>query len=102
MLMRKIMVTVIGLLFLSGAVLADPQEVLEIDIDGMTCAFCVYGVEKNLGKLPGVEQVQVSLESNKARIVMRAGETADETLIRETIRDAGFTPRESRRYTEEK
>ena len=87
------------LFLLSGPVLATSQEVLEIDVAGMTCPFCAYGVEKNLGKLPGVDQVQVSLESKKARVVMKAGESPDETVIREIIRDAGFTPRESSRYT---
>jgi len=101
MLMQKTALMLMGLLLLSGPVLATPQEVLEIDVAGMTCPFCVYGVEKNLGKLPGVDQAQVSLEAKKARVVMKAGETPDETVIREIIRDAGFTPRESSRYTEE-
>ena len=92
----------IGLFFMSGPVLADSQEVLEIDVDGMTCAFCAYGVEKNLGKLAGVEEVAVSLESKKARVVMQAGEFPDEEKIREIIRDAGFTPAESHHYTAEK
>ncbi len=99
--MQKTALMLMGLFLLSGPVLATPQEVLEIDVAGMTCAFCAYGVEKNLGKLPGVEQAQVSLEAKKARVVMKAGETPDETVIREIIRDAGFTPRESSRYTEE-
>jgi len=99
--MQKTALMLMGLFLLSGPVLAEPQEVLEIDVAGMTCAFCAYGVEKNLGKLPGVEKAQVSLEAKKARVVMKAGETPDETTIREIIRDAGFTPRESSRYTEE-
>ncbi len=101
MTMQKTALMLMGLFLLSGPVLATPQEVLEIDVAGMTCAFCAYGVEKNLGKLPGVEKAQVSLEAKKARVVMKAGETPDETTIREIIRDAGFTPRESSRYTEE-
>ena len=101
MAMQKTAFMLMGLFLLSGPVLAEPQEVLEIDVAGMTCAFCAYGVEKNLGKLPGVEKAQVSLESKKARIVMKPGETLDETVIREIIRDAGFTPAESSRYTEE-
>ncbi len=101
MAMQKTALMLMGLFLLSGPVLATPQEVLEIDVAGMTCAFCAYGVEKNLGKLPGVEKVQVSLEAKKARVVMKVGETPDETTIREIIRDAGFTPRESSRYTEE-
>ncbi len=101
MAMQKTALMLMGLFLLSGPVLATPQEVLEIEVAGMTCAFCAYGVEKNLGKLPGVDQAQVSLEAKKARVVMKAGETPDETTIREIIRDAGFTPRESSRYTEE-
>ena len=101
MAMQKAALMLMGLFLLSGPVLAEPHEVLEIDVAGMTCAFCAYGVEKNLGKLSGVEQVQVSLESKKARIVMKPGETPDETIIRDIIRDAGFTPKESSRYSEE-
>ncbi len=99
--LRKVSITLLGLFLLSGLAIAGPQEVLEIDVAGMTCAFCAYGVEKNLGKLAGVEKAQVSLEAKKVRVVMKAGETPDETRIREIIRDAGFTPRESSRYTEE-
>ena len=99
--MRKKFWSLLGLFLLSGTLLADSQEVLEINVDGMTCAFCVYGVEKNLGKLDGVDEVAVSLESKKARVVMRAGVSADEEKIREIIRDAGFTPAESHRFTTE-
>ncbi len=99
--LRKVSITLLGLFLLSGLAIAGPQEVLEIDVAGMTCAFCAYGVEKNLGKLAGVEKAQVSLEAKKVRVVMKPGETPDETRIREIIRDAGFTPRESSRYTEE-
>ena len=99
--LRKVSITLLGLFLLSGLAIAGPQEVLEIDVAGMTCAFCAYGVEKNIGKLAGVDKVEVSLELKKARVVMKAGETPDETVIREIIRDAGFTPRESSRYTEE-
>ncbi len=101
MAMQKTALMLMGLFLLSGPVLATPQEVLEIEVAGMTCAFCAYGVEKNLGKLPGVDQAQVSLEAKKARVVMKAGETPDETVIREIIRDAGFTPRESSRYIQD-
>ena len=34
---------------------ATERQVLEIQVKGMTCPFCAYGIEKNLGKLPGVE-----------------------------------------------
>lgn len=79
------------LLFLPTAWAAE-QEIIEIEITGMTCPFCVYGTEKNLGKLPGVEQAIVSLNKKVARIVMAPGEHADMEAINKAIVDAGFTP----------
>ena len=99
--MKKALILLAGWLVFGGPALAASQEVLEIDISGMTCAFCVYGVEKNLGKLAGVDGVEVSLEADKARVIMEPGESADEDSIRECILDAGFTPGEARRYTQD-
>ena len=74
---------------------ATEQQVLEIQVKGMTCPFCAYGIEKNLGKLPGVENVQVSLEAKKARVVMRPGQVPDAARVRQVILDSGFTPGEA-------
>jgi len=71
---------------------AAERETVEIEVNGMTCQFCVYGTEKNLGKLPGVEQANVSLDKKLARIVMAPGEHADLEAINKAIVDAGFTP----------
>lgn len=66
--------------------------VMEIGVAGMSCEFCAYGVEKNLKKIPGVEQAQVSLDAGKARIVMAPGKAADVAAVRQAINAAGFTP----------
>lgn len=39
------------------------SRVVDLDIEGMTCASCVNRVEKKLGKLEGVE-ASVNLPSN--------------------------------------
>ena len=79
------------LLFSSGA-WAAAQETIDIEVTGMTCPFCVYGTEKNLGKLPGVEKAVVSLDKKMARITMAPGQHADLDAINKAIVDAGFTP----------
>lgn len=73
-----------------------PGEQLEMDVTGMTCPFCVYGVEKKLKSLPGVAKVQVSLDEKKARIFMQSGHKADRAAISAAITDAGFTPGDMR------
>ncbi len=64
---------------------------VEVDVEGLTCAFCVGSLQQQLRKLPGVEQVQVSLKTKKVRIVSSA-EHLDTQLIKQTVVDAGFTP----------
>ena len=76
------------------------QQVLEVQVKGMTCPFCAYGIEKNLSKLPGVKQAQVSLETKKARVAMQPGQAPDEAAVREVIIDSGFTPGEATVHTQ--
>ena len=66
--------------------------VLDIGIDGMTCASCVARVEKALKKVPGVQDATVNLATESARIHMRAGTPMD-ALLRRAVRDAGYVPR---------
>ncbi len=69
-----------------------PDNTYELGVDGMTCPFCVYSIEKNLNKLSGVKKAQVSLEQKKVRIEMQSGKTFNEKEVRKVITDSGFTP----------
>ncbi|XP_022358478.1 copper-transporting ATPase 2 isoform X4 [Enhydra lutris kenyoni] len=41
---------------------------LQLRVDGMHCTSCVLNIEENIGQLPGVQSVQVSLESRMAQV----------------------------------
>ena len=90
--MRIYALVCVGMCALAAPGLAQAQNVLEIGVKGMTCSFCVYGLEKNLGKLEGVADVHVSLELGRARIVMATGHSPDLERICKAIVDAGYTP----------
>ena len=59
-------------------------------IDGMMCNHCKAHVEKALSALPGVTAVSVSLEGKKA--VVTADTALEDSLLRETVEKAGYTP----------
>jgi mercuric ion binding protein len=80
-------------------VIAD-QQVVELPVNGMVCKFCVYGVKKQLKKLDGIQDVDVSLEKKRARIVMAPNQKADIDAIRDAITEAGFTPGEAKSITQ--
>lgn len=58
----------------------------------MTCAFAVRGAFR---KLSGVESVDVSLNKGLAAIRMKPGNTLTIEQFWETVRQNGFTPRET-------
>ena len=97
--MRQLFIVAV-LLFLSASVFGADETVLEIDINGMTCPFCVYSLEKELGKLSEVKQVLISLKSSKARLILKEGAHIDSDTLREVVLTAGFTPGEVRDVSE--
>ena len=62
-------------------------RVIELDIDGMTCASCVSRVERKLGKLDGVTAT-VNLPLESARVTVPA--TITDTQITATVEAAGY------------
>ena len=66
-------------------------EQIEIDVHGMTCAFCVDSLQRNLGKLPDIQSAEVSLKHKKVRI-KTAGDSVDIERLKQTVLDSGFTP----------
>ncbi|XP_021113465.1 copper-transporting ATPase 2 isoform X2 [Heterocephalus glaber] len=41
---------------------------LQLGIDGMHCQSCVLNIEGNIGQLPGVQRIQISLENKTAEV----------------------------------
>ena len=65
-------------------------RVIELDIEGMTCASCVSRVERKLGKLDGVE-ASVNLPLESAQVTVPAGITDEQ--ITATVEAAGYKAR---------
>ncbi|WP_353156931.1 heavy metal translocating P-type ATPase [Herminiimonas fonticola] len=57
-----------------------PQQEVELDITGMTCASCAGRVEKALRKVDGVLDASINLATDKARVKVSGG-TAASALI---------------------
>lgn len=64
---------------------------VEIDVHGMTCAFCVDSLERKFGKMESVSKVEVSLKQKKVRLETDESLPSIET-IKQTVLDSGFTP----------
>ena len=63
------------------------MSVVELSVDGMTCASCANRIEKKLNKIDGVTAT-VNFATEKARVEFGDGVTADQLVA--TVEDAGY------------
>lgn len=68
--------------------MANLQNIV-VDIEGMECDACTQSVERAVGSLDGVQEVNVSLEKANARIEFDPS-CVDEDRIHRAILDLGF------------
>ncbi|MBN1659249.1 MAG: copper-translocating P-type ATPase [Anaerolineae bacterium] len=66
-----------------------PTAKAELPITGMTCANCAMAIERGLGRMEGVVEVNVNLASEHASVQYLPGVTSL-AAIQHTIRDLGY------------
>ncbi|MCB0262787.1 MAG: heavy metal translocating P-type ATPase [Calditrichaeota bacterium] len=67
----------------------DGAEHLQIPIVGMDCASCVVGIEKEIGKLPGIRKAKVNYMMEKAYVDYQADTVSSGEIIN-AIKRAGY------------
>ncbi|WP_104758960.1 copper-binding metallochaperone CopP [Helicobacter bizzozeronii] len=64
------------------------MQEISIKVEGMTCQHCVDKIEKFVGELEGVSQIEVSLADKEVRVGYHAPASLED--IKEAILDAGY------------
>ena len=59
-----------------------------ITVTGMTCSHCVAAVQSEIGKLPGVSDVSVDLDTGSVTVTAQALPDADD--LRAAVAEAGY------------
>lgn len=65
------------------------MEKTTLHVEGMSCGHCVNAIEGSVGKLSGVKEVKVNLESGTVDVEFNNNEVTLVT-IKETIDDQGY------------
>jgi len=65
-------------------------ESIKATVNGMVCAFCAQGIEKNLLKMPETKAVFVDLKKKIVAVEAKDGKTLDGKKISAEIKDAGY------------
>jgi copper chaperone CopZ len=67
-----------------------PAATIEIDVNGLVCAFCAQGIEKKLRAFPATDDVVVSLEKKLVAVTTKPGADIADDEIRRALTDAGY------------
>jgi Cu+-exporting ATPase len=72
-----------------GGKMEQAIQIINLDIQGMTCAGCVNSVEKALGNVDGVDLAEVNFALNRAAVHYNP-EIANPSVLESAVEEAGF------------
>lgn len=95
---QKMLSSIASLVFLFSvlspiALCADAKgtKVVKIQVKGLTCPLCAYGLEKRL-KETGAKKVKIYIDKGLAQLTYSQKQPLDVSKLREAVRKGGFTP----------
>jgi mercuric ion binding protein len=84
--------TVVCFVFALTVAQAEPT-VYTIQVDGLGCPFCTYGIEKQLSAINGVDSVVVDIGNGLVNVTMQKDTLLDKKQAQQAVTDAGYTLR---------
>lgn len=64
---------------------------IEMNVNGLVCAFCAQGIAKQLRKFPATADVIVSLEHKLVAVALKDGQDIPDTELRRALTNAGYS-----------
>lgn len=65
---------------------------IEVEVNGLVCAFCAQGIAKRLKAFDATQDVFVSLEHRRVALALKPGQDVTDAELTAAITDAGYTP----------
>ena len=85
-----IMVFIMAFLWSTNPLRAEIQEV-KIKVKGLSCPFCVYGIESHIKKVNGVDKVTTNLKKSEVVLQYKSTASFDLKSIQKAVTEGGFT-----------
>ena len=82
----------LALMLFAATAFAEPQ-IYKLQVYGLACPFCAFGIEKKLSEIEGVDQLDTDIKAGVILLTMKDGVLLDETAAKQAVDQAGFTLR---------
>jgi len=77
--------------FTFSAQAAEAPHTIEMEVDGLVCAFCAQGIEKKLRKEAATEDVYVNLQNKLVAVALKPDQTIADDRLKALLTDSGYT-----------
>ena len=96
--MKKIikMTLVIGMMTVFGANAQKTMDKFMIQVDGLGCPFCAYGLEKKFKEFKGIKDVKIDIETGDFSFSYPSEKALSMADVEKQVEKAGYTPITSR------
>lgn len=72
---------------------AGNRQYIKVEVNGLACPFCAYGLEKKMKKLEGAKDIHIFLKEGYAVMNVPANKVPTEKELKSLVADAGFETR---------
>ncbi|MCH6575039.1 MAG: heavy-metal-associated domain-containing protein [Bacteroidetes bacterium] len=79
--------------FAQNAIQNNQTQQVQVEVDGLSCPFCAYGLEKKLSGIDGVASIKIDIDQGMAILTISENKIITEEEIRKVVKQAGFTPK---------
>lgn len=88
--MKTVSKILLVLAFLLTPVLVQAKTI-EMEVNGLVCAFCAQGIEKTMRGFPATEDVVVSLKNKLVAVSLKKDQDISDEKLKKAVTDAGYT-----------
>lgn len=78
------------------------KDAIVIRVDGLSCPFCAYGLEKKLKAIKGVKTIKISIKKGMAFVIPKKNAKISDKDFLKAVKEAGFTLKEIKRPKQKK
>ncbi|MFT5891380.1 MAG: mercuric ion binding protein [Dokdonia sp.] len=93
--MKKIALIVLTILMVVPALQVQAQknyDQFEVQVDGLGCPFCAYGLEKKFKEFKGIKKVKIDIETGDFSFTYPSEKALTIEAVEQQVKKAGYTP----------
>lgn len=72
------------------------RDLVEVQVDGLGCPFCAYGLEKKFKEFKGIDDIAIDIETGDFSFTYPADKKIAMKAVLDQVSKAGYTPNEAK------